>query len=89
MGELFESLVCKGATIFNRKPNSSFTESTLQTCLGVRNLLGKETRVVLDGQSLDLSSVVAVARYVTFHALSVYRLHANLSLKTWLQCFSY
>lgn len=62
MGELFEFSDCKEALAFNQKSSSSFTDATLQTCREVRNLLGKETRVVLDGQSLNLSSVVAVAR---------------------------
>ncbi|KAJ5674492.1 L-Aspartase-like protein [Penicillium maclennaniae] len=63
MGEVFENSVCNEALASNRKSSASFTDATLQTCREVRNLLGGETRVILDGQSLNLSSAVAVARH--------------------------
>ncbi|KAJ5648139.1 phenylalanine ammonia-lyase [Penicillium lividum] len=62
-GDLYPPSICTVAPVGNPKQSSSFTDDTLQTCHQVRDLLTQGTKVVLDGYSLDLGSVVAVARH--------------------------
>ena len=64
MGEASISPVYTEDPTLNRKQNFklSFTDITLQTCRRTQSLLDKDTQVFLDGQSLDLGAVVAVAR---------------------------
>ncbi|CAG8406361.1 unnamed protein product [Penicillium salamii] len=62
MGETFESFSCKEASAFDLKRNSGFTSAVLQTNHEVQSTAGGNSRIVLDGQSLKLSSVVSVAR---------------------------
>lgn len=81
MGEPNLSSVCLEASVFNRKPSTSFTHDTLQTCRETQDLVGKRTRIVLDGHSLGLSSVIAVARCVTYHVSAGCCALANLMLE--------
>lgn len=64
MGEASISPVYTEDPTLNRKPSLklSLTDITLQTCRRTQTLLDKGTQVSLDGQSLDLGAVVAVAR---------------------------
>ncbi|KAJ5354280.1 hypothetical protein N7541_006844 [Penicillium brevicompactum] len=62
MGETFESSLCKNASAFDPKRNSGFTDAVLQTNHEIQGTVGESGRIVLDGQSLKLSSVVSVAR---------------------------
>lgn len=64
MGEASFSPVYTEDPTLNRKKNTklSFTDIALQTCHKAQNLLNQNTQVSLDGQSLDLGAVVAVAR---------------------------
>lgn len=64
MGEISESAVYEEALALKSKSITPFTDSTLQECRDVYHFVARPSQVVLDGQSLSLSSVVAVARCV-------------------------
>ncbi|CEO60383.1 hypothetical protein PMG11_05012 [Penicillium brasilianum] len=63
MGEISESAVYEEALALKPKSITPFTDSTLQECRDVYHFVARPSQVVLDGQSLNLSSVVAVARH--------------------------
>jgi riboflavin synthase alpha subunit len=50
----------------SRQPNgtSSYTDGVLDSCRRVHALVTGKGKIELDGHSLDISSVVVVARYV-------------------------
>jgi hypothetical protein len=43
-----------------------YTSSVLNSCVRLDEILHRGQDVVLDGHSLDLSSVVAISKYVNF-----------------------
>lgn len=57
------------------------TSSLRSSIRQLRDLLKEQKDITLDGESLDLGSTVAVARYV-----SPTLLWATLTLQVWLQC---
>lgn len=50
-----------------QKQSSSYADTVLQSCRDLNDLLSDGAQITLDGQSLDLSSVVAVAWYGTVY----------------------
>ncbi|KAJ5631129.1 L-Aspartase-like protein [Penicillium longicatenatum] len=65
MGEASLSPVYTEDSVLSRKQSfkPSFTDITLQTCRRTKSLLDEDQQIFLDGQSLDLGAVVAVARH--------------------------
>jgi hypothetical protein len=81
MGEISESAVYEEALTLKPKSITPFTDSTLQECREVYRFVARPSQVVLDGQSLNLSSVVAVARCVFIDGHDMFSSRTNIYSK--------